>query len=121
MPKKILIVEDDQDIHQYYKIVLSDPGLELFYACSGKEGLNIVDAEEEIDLILLDIVMPEMNGEEFFRRLRVERKLEIPVILASVDNRMMEHLETIGNIQGAFIKGDGGNYLLKMVRDVLDL
>ena len=73
--KTLLIVEDDTDIQDYYQILLSGLGVRILRAHTGKQGLAFVDAGEDIDLILLDIVLPEMGGEEFFRELRLVRQV----------------------------------------------
>ena len=119
--KTLLVVEDDADIYQYYRILLGDLELRLLRAATGREGLALVDSGEPIDLILLDMVLPEMNGEEFFRALRQQRCLPTPVVACSVDERLLEPLRRIGPLQGTFIKGDSGGVLLALVRKQLEL
>ncbi|MBI4650037.1 response regulator [Candidatus Desantisbacteria bacterium] len=104
MKKTVLIVEDDIDIQSYYEALLSDMGLKLLKAYNGKEAFTIIDSEKNIDLIILDIVMPIMNGEEFLQELKLERKLNIPVILSSVDEISTLRLTGIYNIEGIFYK-----------------
>lgn len=119
--KTLLIVEDDTDIQDYYKILLSGLGVRTLCAYTGKQGLVFVDAGERIDLILLDIVLPEMGGEEFFRELRLARKATTSVIVCSVDEKLIDPLRAIGPIQGTFLKGDPGNALVAMIREQLGL
>ena len=57
----ILICDDEKDIVNALKIYLSDPNYQLFEAFTGKEAVEIVE-KEEIHLVLLDIMMPEMDG-----------------------------------------------------------
>jgi CheY-like chemotaxis protein len=59
---KILIVEDLHVNAQYLKYLLKDIGKEVFYAENGKEAIDIVDSNPEIDLVLMDINMPIMDG-----------------------------------------------------------
>ncbi|MHB8834684.1 MAG: response regulator [Candidatus Methylomirabilia bacterium] len=117
--KTLLIVEDDTDIQDYYQILLSGLGVRILCAFTGKQGLALVDAEEKIDLILLDIVLPEMGGEEFFHELRRVRKAATSVIVCSVDEKLIEPLRQIGPIQGTFLKGDPGGALVTMIRQQL--
>lgn len=117
--KTLLIVEDDTDIQDYYTILLSGLGLRVLCAYTGKQGLSFVDAGERIDLILLDIVLPEMGGEEFFRELRVVRQARTPVIVCSVDEKLIDPLRQIGSVQGTFIKGDPGGALVALINDQL--
>lgn len=119
--KTLLIVEDDADIQDYYRILFSDLGLRILCAGTGIRGLAFVDAGEEIDLILLDIVLPEMGGEEFFRELRRVRQASTSVIVCSVDEKLIEPLRRIGPVQGTFLKGDPGSTLVAMIKGQLDL
>ncbi len=118
--KTLLIVEDDLDIQDYYQILLAGLGVRTLCAYTGKQGLSFVDAGEHIDLILLDIVLPEMGGEEFFRELRIVRKAATKVIVCSVDEKLIEPLRKIGPVQGTFIKGDSGSALVAMIREQLE-
>lgn len=119
--KTLLIVEDDADIQDYYQILLAGLGLRILCANTGKQGLAFVDAGEEIDLILLDIVLPEMGGEEFFHELRLVRKAATSVLVCSVDEKLIEPLRRIGPVQGTFLKGDPGSTLIAMIRKQLAL
>jgi DNA-binding response OmpR family regulator len=119
--KTLLIVEDDTDIQDYYQILLAGLGIRMLCAYTGKQGLAFVDAGESIDLILLDIVLPEMGGEEFFKELRIARKSATSVIVCSVDAKLIEPLHRIGPVQGTFLKGDPGSTLVAMIRQHLGL
>ena len=119
--KTLLIVEDDVDIQDYYQILLSGIEAQMLCAYTGKQGLAFIDAGEEIDLILLDIVLPEMGGEEFFSELRLVRKVSTGVIVCSVDEKLIEPLRGIGKIQGTFLKGDPGSALVAMIKEQLGL
>lgn len=119
--KTLLVVEDDFDIQEYYRILLAGLDLRLLQAWTGREALAFFDAGEPIDLVLLDIVLPEMGGEEFFRRLRVERGSKVPVVVCSVDERLIEPLRSVGELQGTFLKGEPGSVLVGMIRAQLGL
>jgi CheY-like chemotaxis protein len=114
----LLIVEDDTDIQDYYQILLAGLDLRTLRALTGREGLAFVDAGEPIDLILLDIVLPEMGGEDFFRALRTDRGLSIPVIVCSVDEKLVDPLRRIAPVQGMFLKGDPGSVLVGMISEL---
>jgi len=68
---KILIVEDEQFLLDMYKIKLEREGFDVLTAFDGEEGLQITRAEKP-DLILLDIVMPKMDGYRFLKELRAD-------------------------------------------------
>ena len=74
----ILIVDDERDIVSALKIYLSNEDYRLFTASTGREALDCVKAND-IDLVLMDIMMPEMDGITATARLREE--YNIPVIL----------------------------------------
>jgi len=119
--KTLLIIEDDTDIQDYYQILLAERGLRILCAYTGKQGLAFLDAGEDVDLILLDIVLPEMGGEEFFQALRLDRKAATCVIVCSVDEKLIEPLRKIGPVQGTFLKGDPGSTLVAMINEQLSL
>ena len=66
---KIAIIEDDQAISQMYRIKFETEGYEVETASNGKLGLELA-GKMRPDIILLDLMMPEMNGDEMLKRLR---------------------------------------------------
>ena len=77
----ILIVEDDPTLSEMYQEKFKMAGYEVTCAFSGKEGLGSLK-KKKADIILLDILMPEINGFEMLKKMKMDRKLrEIPVIL----------------------------------------
>ncbi len=66
---KIAIIEDDQAISQMYRIKFEAEGYEVETASNGKLGLELASVMRP-DIILLDLMMPEMNGDEMLKRLR---------------------------------------------------
>ena len=75
---KILICDDEKDIVNALKIYLNDPQYELYEAYNGKEALKVIQ-EQEIDLVLMDIMMPQMDGIQALAELR--KNYNMPVIL----------------------------------------
>ena len=95
---KIMIVDDDEDLHTLYRLYLQGESFQTLQAYNGKEALEIV-AKDRPDLIVLDMIMPVMDGEEFFIKLRTEKKIkDIPVIIASVNEKIPAKLFELGNI-----------------------
>ncbi len=93
MPEKILLVDDDMDTLRLVGLMLQRQGYEVRVASSGQQALGMVQAEMP-DLILLDIMMPEMDGYEVARRLRSDPATsEIPIIMftakTQVDDKVM--------------------------------
>ena len=71
MPK-IVIVEDDPMIQEIYQKKFSEVGFEVLTAVSGKQVLEIAKENQDIDVVLLDLLMPKMNGFEVTEKLRTE-------------------------------------------------
>lgn len=77
--RKCLVVDDNREILIYIKRILSDTGIEVFTAKSAAEALSMLNKQTDLDIVLLDMQMPEMNGIEAAREIRKIRK-DIPVI-----------------------------------------
>jgi DNA-binding response OmpR family regulator len=80
MAKTILAVDDDENILNLEKAILSQEGFAVISATSAKEALQVIEGAS-IDLILLDIVMPEMDGFELCRQLKTDARFkDVPVV-----------------------------------------
>ena len=78
---KILIVEDDEVLSRMYQKKITLEGYQVVAAYSGEEGLEKV-VQENPDLILLDIMMPGIDGFEVIKRMRADSTLkDIPIII----------------------------------------
>ena len=81
MSKRILIVDDEDDILNLVRLILEDAGFECETARNGKEGLNAIH-QQHFDLVLLDIMMPVLTGWEVLRFLRDnEQTRNLPVAM----------------------------------------
>ena len=81
--RKVLVVDDEPAIRDLILAVLEDEGYVAFGASSGPQALALVSAEQP-DLVLLDIMMPEMDGREAYRRLReMPTAAGLPVVMMS--------------------------------------
>lgn len=79
--KQILLVDDDPDFVEAVRVIVESGGYDVRVAYDGQEGLEAV-AEEKPDLIVLDVMMPVMNGHEACAKLKSEDATrEIPIIL----------------------------------------
>jgi DNA-binding response OmpR family regulator len=95
--QRILVVEDELHIAKILKIELEYEGYDVLVANDGKSGLEAA-LLEKLDLILLDVLLPKMNGMEILRRIRKENS-SIPVILLTARNMTMD--KVTGLDQGA--------------------
>ena len=76
---KILIVDDEIDIIEFIKYNLDKEGFTVFTAQNGKDAIALANKEAP-NLILLDIMMPEMDGVEVCRKLRADQKFDKTII-----------------------------------------
>jgi len=90
--KRILIVDDEENIRFLYKEELEDEGFAVDLAKNGEEALEKVD-QFQPDLITLDIKMPGLNGLEVLKRIR-EQKRNLPIILCSAYGEYKQDLTT---------------------------
>jgi CheY-like chemotaxis protein len=80
--KKVLLIEDDIFISDIYQMKMRTEGLEVIAAMNGAEAIKSLEEGLIPDLILLDIIMPYMNGMEVLKRLKTEEAWKnIPVML----------------------------------------
>ncbi|MDP2922866.1 MAG: response regulator [Candidatus Omnitrophota bacterium] len=81
IPKKILVVEDEQDVLRLTAYRLKKSGYEVLTAIDGQKALNLLQ-ENIPDLIILDLLLPAIHGYEVCKRIKSDTKLKnIPVIL----------------------------------------
>jgi len=95
---KVLLIEDEKEVLELYRLKLSLDDYEVLTAESGEEGLKVA-VKEKPDLIYLDIKMPEMDGFEVLQRLRAEENTKNTpiVILSNFDEQdMIEKGLTLG-------------------------
>ena len=85
--KKILIIDDDEDIISLIKIILENESYSVIGASSGEEGIKTA-IKQKPELILLDIMMPVMDGWEILKMLRTEestRKIPVAMLTCKTD------------------------------------
>jgi PAS domain S-box-containing protein len=77
--KILLVVEDDPLSQEYFKTIFDSTGIKFLLAMTGEEAINICTTEKHIDIILLDIRLPHMNGYDTFHKIK-EIYPDIPII-----------------------------------------
>ncbi|MCM1988744.1 response regulator transcription factor [Oceanirhabdus seepicola] len=102
MNNRILVAEDNSEISKVIKLYLEVEGYEVFIADNGLDGLSLIK-ENKIDLAILDIMMPKMDGYELTREIRKNNNM--PVLILSAKN------EDIDKILGLNIGAD--DYITK--------
>jgi len=92
MNNKILVVDDEKEIRELLEINLVNEGYQVIKASNGQEALDILE-NEEIHLMILDIMMPGMDGLEVCRRVR--GKYNIPILMLSAKAEDMDKIQGI--------------------------
>lgn len=97
--RTIMVVDDDPDIMEMTRMVLEQEGYRVHPACSGPEALSSIE-QARPDLVLLDINMPEMDGWQVLRALKIDaRTTAIPVAMFSIKMQVRDRL--LGAQEGA--------------------
>jgi signal transduction histidine kinase/CheY-like chemotaxis protein len=120
-PSQVLVVEDEPSIRQMVRRVLEKEGWTVREAENGKAGIHAV-AENKPAVILLDLMMPVMNGFDFIRELRKNKDWQdIPVVILTAKDLTVEDRQQLkGNVERILQKGDyNREQLLSEVRELV--
>lgn len=110
MSKTILFIEDEEALQKSISTVLQKDGYKVLSAMNGETAVKYA-REEKYDLVLLDLILPKLNGFEILKELKEnEEKKSIPVLIVT-------NLETSADIQKALDLG-ATNYLVKSNYDL---
>lgn len=91
---KILISEDDADINHLIRSICEKNGLQTAQAFSGTEALLRLELES-FDMIILDLMLPGMTGEELLKRIRAEKQPDIPVLVLSAKSSLADKVQLL--------------------------
>lgn len=80
--RKLLVIDDDLKLVAYYRELLTPHGFDVLIATDGEEAIPLVEANPDIQLVILDLSMPRMDGRQWLRWFRTKRQ-ESPVIIIS--------------------------------------
>jgi two-component system chemotaxis response regulator CheY len=117
---KVLVIEDDRAILQAVSEILESDGFGVARAENGKVALGVLDRDPEFSLILLDVMMPVMDGAEFQKlKLNDPRLSSIPVLLITGDSQARKRAKQLG-ADGVLQKPFLGDDLLREVRRTLE-
>ncbi|OGS06507.1 MAG: hypothetical protein A2270_07425 [Elusimicrobia bacterium RIFOXYA12_FULL_51_18] len=118
MPKKILVVDDEEIVRNYVKRALASRGYEIAEAVNGASAITAAE-KEEFDAVICDLKMPDLRGEEVIKKLKVLRPAaKIIVITGSVSN-IANPIATGVEVEGFLIKPFGIGELREMLEKVI--
>jgi PleD family two-component response regulator len=120
-PSTILVVDDEPHIAQILKFTLERAGYHVFTAENGQDALDKIK-ELHPDLVILDVMMPIMDGYEVCRKMREDFKMnQIPVIMLSAKGELPERVKGLeGGANDYLIKPYSNDELMLRVRNVLE-
>lgn len=114
--KKILIIDDEENIRLLYQIELEDEGYEVIVASNGEEGLQKFDRYKP-DLVALDIRMADSNGLDTLKLIR-ERSRDIPVILCTAYEEYKQDFRSWAS-DAYIVKSSNLDEFLSKVKEIL--
>ena len=118
--KKILLVDDDPDFVEAVKVIVESGGYAVRVASDGKEGLEAVAADRP-DLIILDVMMPVMDGHEACAKLKGNKETaDIPIILLTA---VADRVTTSTYTHRDMLESEAEDYMPKPVepKELLEL
>lgn len=107
MPIKVAIVEDDQAISQMYRIKFEGEGYEVETAENGRLGLELTKSMKP-DIVLLDLMMPEMGGDEMLAKLRATswgKKVKVVILTNMGEQEIPPEVKQMG-VAAVILKAD---------------
>ena len=100
--KTVVVIEDESEMIDLVRLILERRGLKVVGALTGREGLETVRRVKP-DLILLDLMLPNMDGWEVYRQIKADPELwHIPIITVpgpksqSIDDALRRHMRSLG-------------------------
>ncbi|HEX9398776.1 MAG TPA: response regulator [Anaeromyxobacter sp.] len=118
MQRRILIIEDDADIREALADAMRDAGAEVVVAADGVDGLARLRDGARPVVILLDLRMPRLGGEEFLREMRADPRFEhIPVITMTAGSSVAEGTDIVARLHKPFDVDD----LRQIVESLFDV
>lgn len=121
MPKRVLAIEDDPQIAELLNLLLQSPEIEVIQRTNGREGLEAA-LQEKPDMILLDVMIPELSGWEVYDAVRKNDDTKsVPIIVISVAQPEAErrHVFAASKIDFYYSKPFDVLTLRRTIRDIL--
>jgi len=117
--KKILIVDDEPDLLDLIELILTNEGYEVNKAQNGKTAVELA-SKNDYDLIIMDIMMPEMDGWETIKTIRAEKKnLNLPVVMLTCrDNSQDKYFAIQEGVEDYVTKPFTPNQLVSIIENI---
>jgi two-component system response regulator VicR len=119
--KRIVYVEDETEMIELTRIVLEREDFEMLGAVGGAEGIEAIKREKP-DLVLLDLMMPDVDGWEVYRQMKADKELaDIPVIIITARTQSIDKVLglKVAKVADYITKPFGPNDLIESIKRVL--
>jgi len=120
--KRILYVEDEKEMIELTRIVLEREGFDMIGVVGGAKGLEAIKREKP-DLVLLDLMMPDVDGWEVYRQMKADQELaDIPVIIITARTQSIDKVLglKVAKVADYITKPFGPGELVESIRRVLE-
>jgi two-component system, OmpR family, response regulator VicR len=121
-PKRVVVcIEDEKEMIDLVKLILEQQGFQVFGADGGAEGLKQIEKVEP-DLVLLDLMMPGMDGWEVYQKMKASESMRtIPVVIVTAKAQPIDKVLGlhIAKVDDYVTKPFGPRELLESVQRVL--
>ena len=115
----ILVVEDDVDLSEVFNILLSKEGFDVTNAYDGREALELL-SKERYDLILLDLIMPNVDGRSFLRLFDNKHKIPI-IVFSNLDtSSAIQEVQELGAARYILKAWASPKELIRVINDTID-
>ncbi len=121
MATKVLVVDDEEDYRIIIRDVLESSGVEVTVAVDGEDGVKALAGGTPYDAVLVDWMMPRMDGQTFVQTLRRDpARKETPIIMLTVKQTSDDELEALHfGVDDFIVKPFQAEDLLARLRAVL--
>ena len=120
-PRRIVCIEDEAEMIELVKLILKGRGYEVHGAMGGQEGLQLIE-QLKPDLVLLDLMMPDMNGWDVYQQMKADNYMKtIPVIVVTAKAQNIDKVLGlhIAKVQDYITKPFGPAELVQSIEKVL--
>jgi DNA-binding response OmpR family regulator len=120
--KRILCIEDEAEMIDLTRLVLEREGYQVFGAVGGRQGLELI-RQEKPDLVLLDLMMPDVDGWEVYRQVKADKELaHIPVVIVTARAQSIDKVLglQVAKVDDYITKPFGPRELLASIKKIFD-
>ena len=120
MTKKILVVDDEPDVRMLISTILKSEGYDVAEAANGKDAIELLKKDGDVALVLLDIMMPRMDGLHTAHEIRKFSKVKIIVVSVKDDDTTVSMAKKLYKVEGYVKKPFHNDDLIKTVKRAVD-